>query len=564
MYCILCVYYPPVGENILWIGSWSALSLANMQNPDNVNARLTIKNRPKSGGGFENTLEFEKYSILIENISTANPLTDTPLLSMRNNYVGSQKHNAEIDVFLNESKTIDSKLYTAYHDTTTNEMVISKKLLIADVDVLNKEYENYKFTYNKTNHAFDNQIYTNSMSSVIYNGASLTVNNPIFYFNPSADTGYFKVKTNTGSCYFESPIIDQSYSNSGNTMFRMRNEATGDNVLTMQQKTLISDFNYIFTQSNQSDKTTMEMKANMSKGAPTIPVTTTTPIKYELERNGSGYTTTDLLTFGSQAQFNSGILNNLLIKKAGTITTEIQNQLTSGVKQSTLRLSNNEGYIDENFFYYSANDSTEFNLFTSMSRSGTTTTKTPLKYELQRDGSQAVTKDMITIASDLTVSGKVYTPIKSNAMSRSTLQTLDLGTSTTWNYITSITPSAIEKTTDFTNCFGTSDGYGFKYTGTRRLRCLVILSITFYTSIATGVQFLLSHMTAPASGYDVQVTNVMPSSSSASEFNSCTLQGIIEMGQDNIIRLLCSKTSGSSGLIYFYCNFSIAPFDYTS
>ena len=165
-------------------------------------------------------------------------------------------------------KTHDSKLYTAYHDTTKNEMVISKKIFIADVDVLNKEYENYKFTYNKTNHVFDTQTYTNSMSSVIYNGASLTVNNPIFYFNPSADTGYFKVKTNTGSCYFESPIIDQSYSDSGNTMFRMRNEATGDNVLTMQQKTLISDFNYIFTQSNQSDKTTMEMKVNMTKGAP--------------------------------------------------------------------------------------------------------------------------------------------------------------------------------------------------------------------------------------------------------------------------------------------------------
>ena len=71
-------------------------------------------------------------------------------------------------------------------------------------------------------------------------------------------------------------------------------------------------------------------------------------------------------------------------------------------------------------------------------------------------------------------------------------------------------------------------------------------------------------LTAPASGYDIQVTNVMKSSISSSEFNACTLQGIIEMGQDNIVRLLCSKTSGSSGSVYFYCNFSICPIDYTT
>ena len=64
-------------SNLLWMAQWDALSLANLQNSDNVNARLTIKNRPKSGGGFENILEFEKFTTLIENISTANPLTDT-------------------------------------------------------------------------------------------------------------------------------------------------------------------------------------------------------------------------------------------------------------------------------------------------------------------------------------------------------------------------------------------------------------------------------------------------------------------------------------------------------
>ena len=129
------VYYPPTPDNVLWAFNWSAMSLANLQNSDNVNARLTIKNRPKSGGGFENILEWEKYTNLIENISTANPLTDTPLQTIRNNYVGAQKHHAEIDVFLNESKTFDSKLYTAYHDATINEMEIIKKIYIADGDI---------------------------------------------------------------------------------------------------------------------------------------------------------------------------------------------------------------------------------------------------------------------------------------------------------------------------------------------------------------------------------------------------------------------------------------------
>ena len=161
----------------------------------------------------------------------------------------------------------------------------------------------------------------------------------------------FKVKTTQGHCYFQSPIIEQTVADTDSTLFNIKNEIpNSDSKVQIKQQTLISDFNYIFTQSNQSDKITVEMKANMTKGAPTITVSTTTPIKYEMERNGAGTTTTDLLTFESQAQFNSGILNNLLIKKAGTITTEIQNQLTSGVKQSTLRLSNNEGYIDEKLF----------------------------------------------------------------------------------------------------------------------------------------------------------------------------------------------------------------------
>ena len=54
------IYYPPIPQNIQWIAQWDAMSLANLQNSDNVNARLTIKNRPKSGGGFENILEWEK------------------------------------------------------------------------------------------------------------------------------------------------------------------------------------------------------------------------------------------------------------------------------------------------------------------------------------------------------------------------------------------------------------------------------------------------------------------------------------------------------------------------
>ena len=98
------VFYPSTPDNVLWIAQWDAMSLTNLQDSNNVNARLTIKNRPKSGGGFENILEWEKFTTLIENMSTANPLTDTPLLTMRNNYVGAQKHHVEIDTFMMNQK----------------------------------------------------------------------------------------------------------------------------------------------------------------------------------------------------------------------------------------------------------------------------------------------------------------------------------------------------------------------------------------------------------------------------------------------------------------------------
>ena len=32
-------YYPPIPQNIQWIANWDAMSLANLQNTDNVNAR---------------------------------------------------------------------------------------------------------------------------------------------------------------------------------------------------------------------------------------------------------------------------------------------------------------------------------------------------------------------------------------------------------------------------------------------------------------------------------------------------------------------------------------------
>ena len=201
----------------------------------------------------------KKYTNLIENISTANPLTDTPLFTIRNNYVGPQKHHAEIDVFLNESKTFDNKLYTAYHDATINEMEITKKIYIADGDVLNKQYEKYLFTYNKANHIFDSQIYTNSMSSVIYNGASLLVNSPIFYFDPVNSDGYFKVKTTQGHCFFQSPIIEQTVADTDTTLLNLKNEIpSADSKVQIKQQTLISDFNYIFTQSNASIKSHMK------------------------------------------------------------------------------------------------------------------------------------------------------------------------------------------------------------------------------------------------------------------------------------------------------------------
>ena len=288
---------------------------------------------------------------------------------------------------------------------------------------LNKQYEKYLFTYNKTNHIFDTQTYTNSMSSVIYNGDSFTVNNPIFCFDPTNSDGYFKVKTTQGHCYFQSPTIEQTVADTNTTLLNLKNELpSADSTVQIKQQTLISDFNYIFTQSNTSDKITVEMKANMNKN--TV-ASTKTPIKYEMERDSGGTVTTDLLTLAGDVQFTGNILNNVLLKRAGTAIFDVNNSLTTSVdKQSILRMTNNEARLDQNFYQYNANDSIEFNLSANMGRFGVNTSRIPLKYELQRNGSQVVTKDMITITSNF------LPPVKSNALSRSGLQTLNMGTST--------------------------------------------------------------------------------------------------------------------------------------
>lgn len=71
-------------------------------------------------------------------------------------------------------------------------------------------------------------------------------------------------------------------------------------------------------------------------------------------------------------------------------------------------------------------------------------------------------------------------------------------------------------------------------------------------------------MLGAGGGYDVQITNIMKAGTSTTEFQACTLQGIIELRQNDIIRLLTAKTNNIDGDLNFYCNFSIVPFDYTT
>ena len=132
------------------------------------------------------------------------------------------------------------------------------------------------------------------------------------------------------------------------------------------------------------------MKVNMSKNAV---ASTRTPVKYEMERDINGTVTTDLLTLAGDVQFTGNILNNVLLKRAGTAIFDINNSLTTSVdKQSILRMTNNEARLDQNLYQYNANDSIEYNISANMGRFGVNTSKTPLKYELQRNGAQVVTK----------------------------------------------------------------------------------------------------------------------------------------------------------------------------
>ena len=161
---------------------------------------------------------------------------------------------------------------------------------------------------------------------------------------------------------------------------------------------------------------------------------------------------TDLITINSELAVKN-IQGDCAVKKAGIPVLSVESQTANGTdKTSTMRISNNEGEIDQNFTYYNANDSTEYNIVSHMYRNGTHTYNYPMKYENQRDGAGTVTKNMFTYSADVVFNGKVFVPIKDNAMSRSQLHTVDLSTSTSWNYLTSLTPSAIEKTSNLRLC----------------------------------------------------------------------------------------------------------------
>ena len=288
----------------------------------------------------------------------------------------------------------------------------------------------------------------------------------------------------------------------------------------------------------------------------------THPMKYELERDGDTHAITkDVITIPQLAV--QSILGDTTVKKAGVPVLSVMSQTPSGQdKNCTFRLSNDEGEIDQNFCYFGANDSTEYNMISHMYRNGTHTYTYPMKYENQRDGAGNVTKNMFTYSADTTITGAFLPPVKDYACARTgnTPLTQNLGVSTTWNYMSNCSPSNIDKSTNFSNCFGTSDGYGFKYTGTRELRAHVCIGITFYSSISTYVQWILSHMAGTGGGYDVQCSNTLPSVTAP--FCSCSLNGIVTLKHNDIVRLIVSKTSSSDGSVSFLGNFSIVPIDY--
>ena len=163
---------------------------------------------------------------------------------------------------------------------------------------------------------------------------------------------------------------------------------------------------------------------------------------------------------------------------------------------------------------------------------------------------------MITLSSDF------LPPVKDYACARTgnTTLTENLGVSVVWSYMPTLTPPNITKSTNFTNLFGTIDGYGFKYTGKRTLLAHICISISFLSSAGVSVQWMLSHMLGAGGGYDEQLSSLIPTTTT--EFSACSLNTITELKENDFVRLIVMKTSSTSSTVSFLFNFSIVPIDY--
>ncbi len=553
------VYYPPVSPNVLWLGTQADLADSVIQQAGMENCFLVLNN--ENGTNVmrwkKNTLYLEDNTLPFVNINNTKATT-----ALVESYM--------LQRFLSDKITSQIRTSCYMQDNTSSPQIYrldwKTRFILDDGAGVTKAQEPifYEYEFDKTNNKTNKQnldftVETGTNGGTITNTSkNYKITASKYECNTTGDT--LNLRTDN-IIYMQSPSVVYKYDTTA-PEFNIYNDKTsaGDKVCSLTLKNVNSQISNTLTHSIGGNQCEYGMSCVMNDGGIT---TTTHPMKYELIRDGDTHAViTDLITINSELAVKN-IQGDCAVKKAGIPVLSVESQTANGTdKTSTMRISNNEGEIDQNFTYYGANDSTEYNMISHMYRNGTHTYTYPMKYENQRDGAGNVTKNMFTYTADTTITGAFLPPVKPYACARTgnTPLTENLGVSTTWSCMPTLTPPSIDKSANFSNCFGTSDGYGFKYSGTRELRAHVCISITFFSSISTNVQWLLSHMLGTGGGYDVQCSNTIPSVTAP--FNSCSLNGIVELKQNDIIRLVLSKTSSSDGTVSFLCNFSITPIDF--
>ena len=398
------IYYPPVSDNVVWLGTQADLADAVIQQSGMENCFLVL-----SKEGDKNVMRWKKNVLYLEGTS--------PFINIKHlTNTTAQVESYILQRFLNDRITSQIRTSCYMQDNTSNPQIyrmdLKTRLTLDDGAGVTKAKEPifYEYEFSKTNNKTNKEnlaltVETGTNGGTISNTCkNYTITASKYECNTTGDT--LNLRTDN-IIYMQSPSVVYKYATT-DPVFDIYNDRTtaSDKVCSSTLKNVKSTITNSLTHYQGGNACQYLMSCLMTDDSVN---TTTHPMKYELERDGDTHAITkDVITIPQLAV--QSILGDTTVKKAGVPVLSVMSQTPSGQdKNCTFRLSNDEGEIDQNFCYFGANDSTEYNMISHMYRNGTHTYTYPMKYENQRDGAGNVTKNMFTYTADTTITGGILT-----------------------------------------------------------------------------------------------------------------------------------------------------------